>query len=80
MSIKYNACLWFECRILNFTEQVLTIKNSILPEYISDFLQSSRFYLQVGMFSMMADKLESDGVNILIQPLEVEEKGQIRAE
>ena len=55
----------FQTTILKVEEDRVVLMNSVPPEMVSQLWKSEKFMLQVNMARFAADRIESDGVNIV---------------
>lgn len=73
-----NLEVSFQTYILAVEDSQLKIYNSVPPEYISDFIKSDSFALQLHLLRIASSSLSTDGKNIIIPFSSVEMAQDIR--
>lgn len=56
----------FQTRIVDVRHNHLVLYNSVIPEYLTQFIKSRNFYVQIMLVNFRADSIDTDGKNILI--------------
>lgn len=72
--------LSFVTTIISVENKRLVLLNSIPPEYISQFIKSDQHHLTTDSYRIKADKIGSDGVNVVLEFTEAEETAGTRSE
>jgi hypothetical protein len=55
----------FQSRLIEVNEDSIKLENTVIPKYIRDLLGSKHYSLMVQMIRFQADKLNTDGVNLI---------------
>lgn len=72
--------LSFVTKIITIEKNKLILLNTIPPEYISKFVNSDQHHLTTDSYRIKADRIGSDGVNIILDYSEAEETAGTRSE
>lgn len=72
--------LSFMTKIIAVENKRLILLNSIPPEYISQFVKSDHHHLTTDSYRIKADKIGSDGINIVVEFSEAEGTAGARSE
>ncbi len=55
----------FQTKLLSLSKDKLIIENTVIPKYISPVSHAEAYFFQVDMVRLRADKIDSDGQNII---------------
>ena len=59
----------FQTTILSMTDDKLVLENRVPIEHITRFVESKKFFIQAQLLRLEADRIESNGQNIVFSSL-----------
>jgi len=72
--------LSFVSKIIRLDDSQLILRNTVPLEFISSFIHSKQHFLNTGSYRIKAQKVDSDGVNLIIHYQEGEQTAETRSE
>ncbi|MFW7377585.1 MAG: hypothetical protein ACOH5I_02100 [Oligoflexus sp.] len=55
----------FQTQILVIRDDTIVLANSVPPQYITEVVKSSKYFVQIQMIRFVSEEINSDGVNIV---------------